>query len=97
MNDNKILFINIVNGVSLCKLEKNFSLSENEIYEIFMQIIKKIKSYAMLRAIPDVVGLHLEDVEIARKHRFLLLEILPKLNLEILPKFNSFSVREFKG
>ncbi|GEM_PF-6587242 len=93
----KMIFINIMNGVSCAELARNFALSIDEVREIFLLVVLKIKSYAMLRAIPDIVGLRLEEVEIARKHRCLLLEILPKLNLEILPKFNSFSVREFKG
>lgn len=84
MSDYKsLIFANLLNGVPISQVCRDFHKTESEVMNIFSFVFRKIKSYCFLRcaqpiATPMVYGYTIDD---AKKSRITCLSVLPKLNL----------------
>jgi len=84
MGAQSLVFSNLIKGVSVSQVAKDFRLSESEVNHIFSFVLRKIKSYVFLRKQPMVVASTLEE---ARRYKMTCLRVLPMLNLEKPPVF----------
>jgi len=78
-----LIFSNLLNGVPVSQVCRDFQKSESEVMQVFHFVFRKRKSYCFLRstqkiAMPMVYGYTIED---AKKSRLTCLNVLPKLNL----------------
>ena len=84
MTDKALIFSNLIKGVPLQQVAREFKLSEEEILRVFSFVLRKIKSYVFLRQQPMVIA---HDIATAQKYRLICLRVLPNLNLEKEPQF----------
>ncbi len=83
MNSKALIIANLLNGVPMEQVCKDFHKSESEVMNIFAFVLRKVKSYCFLRsatanAYPMITASNLEE---AKKHRITCLTVLPKLNM----------------
>jgi hypothetical protein len=99
MDNRSLIFRNLINGVPVDRVARDFQLSESEVMNTFSSVFRMIKSYcfvgargyrkkgdpvASVHAYPIVVGSTVED---ARKHKLTCLHVLEKLKLDSAPKY----------
>lgn len=83
MDAKALIFANLLNGVPMGQVCKDFNKSESEVQNIFAFVLRKVKSYCFLRsttkeAYPIITASTLEE---AKAHRITCLNVLPKLNM----------------
>lgn len=83
MDSKALIFTNLLNGVSVEQVCRDFHKTESEVMNIFAFVLRKVKSYCFLRAaskeaLPMITASNLEE---AKRHRITCLSVLPKLNL----------------
>jgi len=85
LNDSRaLIFKNLLNGVSIAQVAKDFRKSEPDVMNIFRYILRKIKSRRLERMEPMIVGNSISEI---RRQRVTVLSILPKLNLDRDPLY----------
>lgn len=84
MDPRALIFSNLLNGVPVAHVARDFGKSENEVLQTFGFVLRKIKSYAFERKMPSILA---SSVAEAKRYRITCLSILPKLNLDKEPKF----------
>jgi hypothetical protein len=92
MDDRALIFSNLLNGVPLWQVARDFHKTESEVNYTFAFILRKIKSYCFLRqaqrAYPPIMA---STVEEAKKYRLTCFSVLPKLNLEKSAQFKDIN------
>lgn len=87
--DRKLLFINLVNGVSIPEVARAFHKnSDAEVMADFKFVSLKIRSYIFQRAMPY---LPCDTIEEAKQNRIVFFGILDKLNLDVVPAFSKIT------
>lgn len=94
MDYRALIFANLLNGVPIEQICKDFDKSESEVQNIFAFVLRKVKSYCFERsatkdALPMITAATLEE---AKKHRITCLTVLPKLNLNKDPKYRDIQI-----
>ncbi len=89
MDERALIFANLLNGVSVAQVARDFRVSEPEVMNTFSNVLRKVKSYCFLRArqknaVPLVIASTIEE---AKKYRLTCLHVLPKLNLDKAPHY----------
>jgi hypothetical protein len=88
MDTRALIFSNLVNGVPVHQVCRDFHKTESEVMQVFAFILRKIKSYIFLRqtsvAYPTITASNLEE---AKRLRLTCLTVLPKLKLDKEPQF----------
>lgn len=89
MDDRHLIFSNLLNGVPVPQVARDFHKSEAEVEQVFTHVLRKVKSYCFLRSrqknpMPVVTA---STVAEARAFRLTCLSVLPKLNLDRAPEF----------
>ena len=79
MEERKLIFTNIANGVPIAKIMEAFHKSEKEIMDIFHLVIRKINSYCASNDCPFVECGTIGDV---RRNRFRLFPFVDVVNLD---------------
>lgn len=84
-----LIFANLLKGVPIQQVARDFHKSESEINQIFSFVLRKIKSYCFERsiqkkALPIVIA---STVQEAQRYRLTCLQVLPQLNLDKAPKY----------
>lgn len=83
MDDRALIFSNLVNGVPIDQVARDFRKSAEEVERVFSFVLRKVKSYCFLRqtrrGYPAITA---STVAEARRYRLTCLEVLPKLNLD---------------
>lgn len=84
-----LIFKNLLNGVPVGQVCRDFHKTEPEVMQIFSYVLRKVKSYCFLRstskvALPTISAGTLEE---AKRYRVQCLSVLPKLNLNKSPEF----------
>lgn len=93
MEERKIIFSNLLNGVPLGNVCKAFNKSESEIQADFKYIMQKVKNYCFLNGVPTIVG---DSVEECRKQRHSIFPILKMVDLNKSPIYK-ITNRTFNG
>jgi hypothetical protein len=84
--ERKLIFINLLNGVSIAEVAKTFHKeTEKEVLDEFRFVALKIKSYLFQRAMPYIP---FDTVAEARSNRVQFLILVDKLNLDVVPVFS---------
>ena len=85
LNDERaLIFTNLLNGVPVWQVARDFHRSEPDVMHIFRFIVRKIRSRRLERMEPPIVGNTIDEV---RRQRIVCLTILPKLNLDRDPRY----------
>jgi hypothetical protein len=85
LNDERaLIFTNLLNGVPVWQVARDFHRSEPDVMHIFRFIVRKIRSRRLERMEPPIVGNTIDEV---RRQRIACLTILPKLNLDKDPRY----------
>lgn len=89
-----MIFANLLNGVPMEQICKDYNRSESEVMNIFSFVLRKVKSYCFERsatkdALPMITAATLDE---AKKHRLTCLTVLPKLNLNKDPKYRDIQI-----
>lgn len=90
-----MIFANLLNGVPIGQVCKDFNKSESEVQNIFAFVLRKIKSYCFLRsatenAYPIITASTLEE---AKKYKLTCLTVLPKLNMNREAQFKDITTQ----
>jgi hypothetical protein len=83
-DERALIFTNLMNGVPLWQVCRDFRRSEPDVMQIFRFILRKIRSRRLERMEPPLVGNTIDEV---RRQRIACLTILPKLNLDKDPRY----------
>ena len=83
-DERAMIFANLMNGVPVWQVCRDFHKSEPDVMNIFRFILRKIRSRRLERMEPPIVGNSISEV---RKQRIACLTILPKLNLDRDPLY----------
>lgn len=78
MEESRLIFLNIANGVPIIKLMQDFQKSEKEIMEILAFVASKIKNYTFKRGMPFIKCEVIEDI---KNNKMRLLSIIDMLDL----------------
>lgn len=82
MNEQALIFQNLLNGVPVKQVCLAFNKTETEVLQTFSYVLLKVKSYVFLRqtrvGYPTIIASTIEE---AKKYRLTCLSVLPKLNL----------------
>lgn len=89
MDSRALIFSNLLNGVPVEQVAKDFQKSKEEIEKIFSFVLRKVKSYCFQRsiqknALPIITASSLSE---AKRQRLTCLSVLPKLNLDKDPMY----------
>ncbi len=88
MDTRALIFSNLLNGVPVGQVAREFKRSEREIMQIFSFILRKIKSYCFLRqtfkGYPVITAATIDE---AKRYRITCLSVLPNLKLDKEPQF----------
>jgi hypothetical protein len=79
-----LIFTNLLNGVPVWQVCRDFRKSESDVMNIFRFILRKIKSRRLERMEPPIVGNSIREIQ---TQRITVLTILPKLNLDKDPLY----------
>jgi hypothetical protein len=82
MDDRKLIYMNILNGVQISTLSRVFHVPDADIKRDFDFITQKIKLYCYKNAMPPI---KCDTLESAQQNRLDILPILDVINLEIQP------------
>jgi hypothetical protein len=95
MDERALIFKNLLCGVPVWEVARAFHKNtEGEVMAAFNFVLKKAKSYCFERKMPPIFA---DSVEDAKKHRIVLLTVLPKLNLNKEAKFSKIFNEPFPG
>ena len=83
-DERALIFTNLMNGVPIWQVARDFHRSEPDVMHIFRFILRKIRSRRLERMEPPIVGNSIDEV---RRQRIACLTILPKLNLDRDPRY----------
>jgi hypothetical protein len=83
-DDRALIFSNLLNGVPVWQVSRDFHRSESDVMNIFRFILRKIKSRRLERMEPPIVGSSIAEIQ---RQRITVLTILPKLNLDRDPLY----------
>jgi len=89
----KLMFTNLLNGVSVERLAIDFERSPSEIHGYFRAVTLKIRSYCFIRNMPFIPC---ESIALARQNRLALLTLLDKVNLNKAADYSRITTREVK-
>lgn len=89
----RLVYTNLLNGISVEQVMDALHLSEREVLEAFRFVAVKIRSYKFERQLPPVPG---ETIDIARANRLDLLLTLSKLNTATDPTFANVEILPFE-
>src|SRR5579872_5853069 len=84
LDSRALIFTNLMNGVPVWQVCRDFRRTEPDVMNIFRFILRKIRSRRLERMEPPIVGNTIDEV---RKQRIACLTILPKLNLDRDPRY----------
>lgn len=85
LQDNRaLIFTNLLNGVPVWQVCRDFHKTESEVMNIFRFILRKIKSRRLERMEPPIIGNSIAEIQ---RQRITVLTILPKLNLDKDPLY----------
>ena len=88
MDNRALIFSNLLNGVPMQQVAREFHKSEQEITHIFSFILRKIKAYCFVRQTQKgYVPITASTIEEAKKFRITCLTVLPNLKLDKEPQF----------
>jgi hypothetical protein len=88
MDSRALIFSNLLNGVSIEQVAREFRKSEQEVKQVCAYVLRKVKSYCFLRQTQKgYVPIAASTIEQARKYRITCLTVLPKLKLDKEPEF----------
>jgi hypothetical protein len=85
-DDRALIFSNLLNGVPVWQVCRDFHRTESDVMNIFRFILRKIKSRRLERMEPPIVGNAISEIQ---KQRIAVLTILPKLNLDKDPLYKN--------
>jgi len=85
-DERALIFTNLMNGVPVWQVARDFRRSEPDVMNIFRFILRKIRSRRLERMEPPIIGNTIDEV---RRHRIACLMILPKLNLDKDPRYRN--------
>jgi hypothetical protein len=77
-----MIFANLLNGVPLWIVKQHFEMSDDDVMRVFNFVVEKLKSYLFTHQLPPIPC---DSISEAQKNRILLLQLLPKLNLDKPP------------
>jgi hypothetical protein len=83
-DERALIFTNLMNGVPVWQVARDFHKGEPDVMNIFRFILRKIRSRRLERMEPPIMGNTIDEV---RKQRIACLTILPKLNLDRDPRY----------
>jgi hypothetical protein len=83
-DERALIFTNLMNGIPVWQVARDFRKSEPDVMHIFRFILRKIRSRRLERMEPPIVGNTIDEV---RRQRISCLTILPKLNLDRDPRY----------
>jgi hypothetical protein len=83
-DERALIFTNLMNGVPVWQVARDFHRSEPDVMHIFRFILRKIRSRRLERMEPPIMGNTIDEV---RRQRIACLTILPKLNLDRDPRY----------
>lgn len=91
-DDRALIFKNLLNGVPIQQVCRDFHKTESEVNQIFSFVLRKIKNYCWLRSATKVAlpMVHAGNLEEAKKYRIQCLSVLPKLNLNKDSQYKDF-------
>jgi hypothetical protein len=82
-NDKRaVIYANILNAVPVWVIKQHFEMSEEDVMRLFRFVSSKLKSYIFERKLPPILCDSISD---AQRNKILLLQLLPKLNLDKPP------------
>jgi hypothetical protein len=84
LDERALIFMNLLNGVPVWQVARDFHKSEPDVMHIFRFILRKIRSRRLERMEPPIVGNSIDEV---RRQRIACLSILPRLNLDRDPLY----------
>lgn len=85
LQDNRaLIFTNLLNGVPVWQVCRDFHKTESDVMNIFRFILRKIKSRRLERMEPPIIGNCIAEIQ---RQRITVLTILPKLNLDKDPLY----------
>ncbi len=84
MDERRLIFSNLLNGVPLTDVCKAFNKTEADVRAEFSYITQKIKNYCFLKGCPAI---YCDTIEDARKNRYAIFPILRVVNLDKAPQF----------
>ncbi len=84
MDERRLIFSNLLNGVPLEDICNAFHKTEAEIRAEFSYIIQKVKNYCFLKGHPAI---YCDTIEQAQKNRYAIFPILKIINLDKAPQF----------
>ena len=93
MDERKLIFSNIINGVPLETVAQAFHKTDADVQADFDYIIQKIKNYCFINGVPAIIC---DSVEQARKVRFPIFAVLEVVNLDKSPIYKVTN-KEFDG
>jgi hypothetical protein len=85
-DDRALIFSNLLNGVPVWQVCRDFRRSEVDVMNIFRFILRKIKSRRLERMESPIVGNSVAEIQ---RQRITVLTILPKLNLDRDPLYKN--------
>ncbi len=88
MDDRALIFSNLLNGVSVEQVAREFKKSLDEVQRDFSYVLRKVKSYCFLRQTQKgYAPINASTIEEAKKYRLTCLSVLPNIKLDKEPHF----------
>lgn len=88
MDERILIFSNLLNGVSIEQVARDFKKSLDEVQRDFSYVLRKIKSYCFLRQTKKgFAPITASTIEEAKKFRLTCFSVLPNIKLDKEPQF----------